>query len=158
MYGRLYSRTGTGTDDRNRTRPGTSDQMTGPDDRNRTRASDIWTGCSSRYSYSNRYSNRKQDRNQTRQPDNRPVTRPGTRTVSCEQDQTRWPDQTIRPSGQTTGYRPDRAQIQQTPTAICIAKAENLYRNSRQLQLQRQQQDQKPVNQDRETENRGGTG
>ena len=60
----------------------------------------------------------------------RPVTRPGTRTVSCEQDQTRCagPDsQTIGPDSRA---RPDREQIQQTPTAVCIAKAKILYRNS----------------------------
>ena len=46
-------------------------------------------------------------------------TRPGTG------DQ----DQTARPSDRTTGYRTDHEQLQQTATAICIAKAVTVTRN-----------------------------
>ena len=64
MYSRLYSRTGTGTDDRNRTRPGTSDQMTGPDQIQMT-GPDQDQGPNSR----------------TIRPDNRIQTRPCTDTA-----------------------------------------------------------------------------
>ena len=64
---------------------------------------------------------RRQDQIQMTGPGPGPGTRP---------DQMTEPDsQTVRPSGQTTGYRPDRVQIQQASTAVCIAKARILYKN-----------------------------